>query len=220
MPPPDVTSLSATPTRRGLPSRCSRCGHLSGRPATCPGQTSGRGRPWWITWPARRRPTMLAGSGAVHVRQAVRSRLGVAPSRSGDGIGCPVRVAGRREPAKGEFFLLPAADLAAAGHRAAACPRLLVHRLAVAADRRDASARTARLLNQADSAVATVSGRVSRRTRRRQGDGPPAGRIVPLSTRPGPGGPGRGSKTSCATPAHSRSSQLIKPWRSLGQWQA
>ena len=145
MPPPDVTSLSATPTRRGLPSRCSRCGHLSGRPATCPGQTSGRGRPWWITWPARRRPTMLAGSGAVHVRQAVRSRLGVAPSRSGDGIGCPVRVAGRREPEKASFSLLPAADLAAAGHRAAVCPRLLVHRLAVAADRRDASARTARL---------------------------------------------------------------------------
>ena len=44
--------------------------------------------------------------------------------------------------------------------------RLLVHRLAVAADRRDPSARTARLLNQADSAVATVSGRVSRRARR------------------------------------------------------
>ena len=45
--------------------------------------------------------------------------------------------------------------------------RLLAHRLAVATtDRRDASARTARLLNQADSAVATVSGRVSRRTRR------------------------------------------------------
>jgi len=44
--------------------------------------------------------------------------------------------------------------------------RLLVHRLAVAADRRDVSARTARLLNQADSAVATESGRVSRRTRR------------------------------------------------------
>jgi hypothetical protein len=44
--------------------------------------------------------------------------------------------------------------------------RLLAHRLAVATDRRDASSRTARLLNQADSAVATVSGRVSRRTRR------------------------------------------------------
>jgi hypothetical protein len=43
---------------------------------------------------------------------------------------------------------------------------LLVHRLAVAADRRDPSARTARLLNQADSAVATVSGRVPRRARR------------------------------------------------------
>jgi hypothetical protein len=47
---------------------------------------------------------MLAGSDAVHVRQAVRSRLGVAPSRSGDGIGCPVRVAGRREPEKGELL--------------------------------------------------------------------------------------------------------------------
>jgi hypothetical protein len=44
--------------------------------------------------------------------------------------------------------------------------RLLVHRLAVAADRRDPSARTERLLNQADSAVAAVSGRVSRRARR------------------------------------------------------
>jgi hypothetical protein len=44
--------------------------------------------------------------------------------------------------------------------------RLLVHRLAVAADRRDPSVRTERLLNQADSAVATVSGRVSRRARR------------------------------------------------------
>ena len=50
---------------------------------------------------------MLAGSGAVHARQAVRSRLGVAPSRSDDGIGCPVRVAGRREPAKGELFSPP-----------------------------------------------------------------------------------------------------------------
>jgi hypothetical protein len=44
--------------------------------------------------------------------------------------------------------------------------RLLVHRLAVAADRRDPSARTARLPNQADSAVATVPGRVSRSARR------------------------------------------------------
>jgi hypothetical protein len=44
--------------------------------------------------------------------------------------------------------------------------RLVVHRLAVAAERRDASARTARLLNQADSAVTAVSGRVSRRATR------------------------------------------------------
>ena len=41
--------------------------------------------------------------------------------------------------------------------------RVLVHRLAVTAERRDASARTARLLHQADSAVTAVNGRVSRR---------------------------------------------------------
>jgi hypothetical protein len=70
---------------------------------------------------------------------------------------------GKRRSRPESYFRAPQA---AAGHRAAVCPRLLIHRLAVAADRRDASARTARLLNQADSAVATVSGRVSRRTRR------------------------------------------------------
>ena len=32
---------------------------------------------------------------------------------------------------------------------------------------------------------------------------------------PGPGGPARGSKTSSRDPAHSRSSQLIKPWPGL-----
>jgi hypothetical protein len=44
--------------------------------------------------------------------------------------------------------------------------RLVVHRVAVAAERRNPSARTARLLNQADSAVTAVSGRVSRRAAR------------------------------------------------------
>ena len=44
--------------------------------------------------------------------------------------------------------------------------RLLVHRLAVAAERRDPSARTAKLLRRADSAVTAVSGRSSRRARR------------------------------------------------------
>jgi hypothetical protein len=44
--------------------------------------------------------------------------------------------------------------------------RLLVHRLAVAADRRDPSARTATLLCSADSAVTAVSGRSARRARR------------------------------------------------------
>ncbi len=44
--------------------------------------------------------------------------------------------------------------------------RLLVHRLAVAAERRDPSARRAKLLHRADSAVTAVSGRASRRARR------------------------------------------------------
>jgi hypothetical protein len=45
--------------------------------------------------------------------------------------------------------------------------RLLVHRLALAAERRDPSARTARALHQADSAVTAVSRRASGRTTRR-----------------------------------------------------
>jgi len=46
--------------------------------------------------------------------------------------------------------------------------RLLVHRLAVAAERRDPSGRTAKLLHQADSAVTTVAGHTpSRRSGRR-----------------------------------------------------
>jgi len=44
--------------------------------------------------------------------------------------------------------------------------RLLVHRLAVAAERRDPSARAAKLLRRADSAVTAVSGRSPRRARR------------------------------------------------------
>ena len=44
--------------------------------------------------------------------------------------------------------------------------RLLVHRLAVAAERRDPSARTAKLLHQADSAVTAVTKRTSPRTTR------------------------------------------------------
>jgi hypothetical protein len=41
--------------------------------------------------------------------------------------------------------------------------RLLVHRLALAAERHDPSARTAKLLRRADSAVTVVSGRSSPR---------------------------------------------------------
>jgi hypothetical protein len=43
--------------------------------------------------------------------------------------------------------------------------RLLVHRLAVAAERHDPSTRTAKLLRGADSAVTAVSGRSSRTAR-------------------------------------------------------
>jgi hypothetical protein len=41
--------------------------------------------------------------------------------------------------------------------------RLFIHRLAVAAERHDPSARTARLLHRTDSAVTAVSRRASRR---------------------------------------------------------
>jgi hypothetical protein len=45
--------------------------------------------------------------------------------------------------------------------------RALVHRLAVAAERRDASTRTAKALHQADSAVTSVSQRTARKKKRR-----------------------------------------------------
>jgi hypothetical protein len=44
--------------------------------------------------------------------------------------------------------------------------RFVVHRLAVVAERRDPSARTAKVLHRADSTVTAVSGRASRRARR------------------------------------------------------
>jgi hypothetical protein len=44
--------------------------------------------------------------------------------------------------------------------------RLLVHRLALAADRRDPSARTARTLHKADSAVTAVSRRATGKAKR------------------------------------------------------
>lgn len=44
--------------------------------------------------------------------------------------------------------------------------RLLVRRLAVAAERHDPSARKAKLLHRADSAMTAVSGRSSRKARR------------------------------------------------------
>jgi len=44
--------------------------------------------------------------------------------------------------------------------------RLLVHGIAIAAERRDPSARTAKLLHRADVALTAVSGRASRGARR------------------------------------------------------
>jgi hypothetical protein len=44
--------------------------------------------------------------------------------------------------------------------------RVIVHRLAVAAEQRDASTRTARALHHADTVVTGVSGRVSRASRK------------------------------------------------------
>ena len=44
--------------------------------------------------------------------------------------------------------------------------RALVHRLALAAEQRDASTRTARTLHQADSAVTAVSQRTARKGKR------------------------------------------------------
>jgi hypothetical protein len=45
--------------------------------------------------------------------------------------------------------------------------RVFVHRLAAAADRRDPSARTARALHRADSAVTAVSARTARKASRK-----------------------------------------------------
>jgi len=52
--------------------------------------------------------------------------------------------------------------------------RMLVHRLAVAAERRNSSTRTAKALHQADSAVTAVSRRTSRNSRTAQTSGPAA----------------------------------------------
>ncbi len=45
--------------------------------------------------------------------------------------------------------------------------RVLVHRLALAADRRDPSTRTAKTLHQADSAVTSVAERAGRRKQKK-----------------------------------------------------
>ncbi len=48
--------------------------------------------------------------------------------------------------------------------------RALVHRLALAARRRDPSTRTAKALHQADSTVTAVSRRAARKTERRKAE--------------------------------------------------
>jgi len=48
--------------------------------------------------------------------------------------------------------------------------RVLVHRVALAAGRRDPSTRTAKALHQADSAVTTVSRRTARKAERRKAE--------------------------------------------------
>ena len=48
--------------------------------------------------------------------------------------------------------------------------RALVHRVALAAERRDPSTRAARALHQADSAVTAVSRRTARRAARRKAE--------------------------------------------------
>jgi len=48
--------------------------------------------------------------------------------------------------------------------------RSVVHRLALAADRRDPSARTAKALHKADSAVTAVSRRANRKKESRKGE--------------------------------------------------
>ena len=46
--------------------------------------------------------------------------------------------------------------------------RTLIHRLALAAERRDPSTRTARTLGRADSTLTSVSGRVAGKSKRRR----------------------------------------------------
>jgi hypothetical protein len=48
--------------------------------------------------------------------------------------------------------------------------RALVHRLALAAERRDSSTRTAKALHQADSTVTAVSRRATRKAERRKAE--------------------------------------------------
>ena len=54
--------------------------------------------------------------------------------------------------------------------------RALVHRLALAAERRDPSTRTAKALHQADSTVTAVSRRAARKGQRRKANADPVAR--------------------------------------------
>ena len=111
--------------------------------------------------------------------------------------------------------------------------RLLVHRLAVTADRRDPSARTARLLTRPTRqwlrhpAASRAGLGADRATDRQLAE---SSRSAPAPA-PAPDAAGlTGARRRAARdPTHSRSSQLIKPWPALevarsmagiGQWQA
>jgi hypothetical protein len=71
-----VTSLSTVPARRRPAVKVQPPRAYLRAARYLPRAGSGRGRPRWITGPARRKPIRQAGSGAVHACQAVRSRLG------------------------------------------------------------------------------------------------------------------------------------------------
>ena len=126
---------------------------------------------------------------------------------------------GGGNPKRASFSLLPAADLAAAGHRAAACPGCLfiVSPWPLTAEtrqpaRQDCLTRPTRQWLRYPGASRAGPG-ADRATHRQLAE---SSLSAPApAPGPGPGGPARGSKTSSRDPAHSRSSQLIKPWPAL-----
>jgi hypothetical protein len=107
---------------------------------------------------------LAAGSAADAQLNAVRGPANWPPG----GLGLVSRREEEEEEGTLSMWVFLSARLRAWLLLAIALPlaRLLVHRVAVAAERHDPSARRARLLRRADSAVTAVSGRSSRRPRR------------------------------------------------------